>query len=69
MFITNHALAGATLGLLGVIFGIRNAAVSVVAVPFAIFIYLLELFVAFLQAYIFTILTASYIGGAIAEEH
>ena len=29
----------------------------------------LELFVAALQAFIFAILTASYIGGAMAEEH
>lgn len=28
-----------------------------------------EIFVSFLQAFIFTILTASYIGGAMAEEH
>ena len=28
-----------------------------------------ELFVAALQAFIFAILTASYIGGALAEEH
>jgi len=28
-----------------------------------------EIFVSLLQAFIFTILTASYIGGAIAEEH
>jgi F-type H+-transporting ATPase subunit a len=28
-----------------------------------------EIFVSLLQAFIFTILTASYIGGALAEEH
>jgi F0F1-type ATP synthase membrane subunit a len=28
-----------------------------------------EIFVAGLQAFIFTILTASYIGGALADEH
>jgi F-type H+-transporting ATPase subunit a len=28
-----------------------------------------EIFVSVLQAFIFTILTASYIGGAMAEEH
>ena len=33
-----------------------------VTVPFAIFVYLLEIFVATLQAYIFTILSALFIG-------
>jgi len=35
----------------------------------AMLILALELFIGFLQAYIFTILTASYISSAIAEEH
>jgi F-type H+-transporting ATPase subunit a len=55
--------------LLGLIFIIGSAAVSVVAVPFAIFIYLLELFVAFLQAYIFTMLSALFIGMGVAMGH
>ena len=55
--------------LLGLIFIIGNVAVSVVAVPFAIFIYLLELFVAFLQAYIFTMLSALFIGMGVAMGH
>jgi F-type H+-transporting ATPase subunit a len=55
--------------LLGLIFIIGNVAVSVVAVPFAIFIYLLELFVAFLQAYIFTMLSALFIGMGVAMAH
>jgi F-type H+-transporting ATPase subunit a len=37
-------------------------ALSVVLVGF-------EIFVSILQAFIFAILTASYIGGALAEEH
>jgi F-type H+-transporting ATPase subunit a len=40
-----------------------------VSVPFAIFIYLLELFVAFLQAFVFTMLSALFIGLATAHEH
>lgn len=36
---------------------------------FSLAIFALELFVQVLQAYIFTILTAQYIGSAIAEEH
>ena len=46
---------------------------AAVSVPFSIFIYLLELFVAFLQAFIFTMLSALFIGLATAhaghEEH
>jgi len=41
---------------------------AAVSVPFAIFIYLLELFVAFLQAFIFTMLSALFIGLATAHE-
>ncbi len=40
---------------------------AAVSVPFAIFIYLLELFVAFLQAFIFTMLSALFIGLATAH--
>jgi F-type H+-transporting ATPase subunit a len=55
--------------LLGLIFIIGHVAVSVVAVPFAIFVYFLELFVAFLQAYIFTMLSALFIGLGVAMGH
>jgi F-type H+-transporting ATPase subunit a len=39
-----------------------NAGMTVVSIAFTIFMNLLELLVAALQAYIFTILSASYIG-------
>jgi F-type H+-transporting ATPase subunit a len=55
--------------LLGLIFIIGHTVVSVVAVPFAMFIYLLELFVAFLQAYIFVMLSALFIGMGVAMGH
>ncbi|HLN53178.1 MAG TPA: F0F1 ATP synthase subunit A [Lentimicrobium sp.] len=42
--------------------------VSLISVPFSIFISLLELLVAFIQAYVFTMLSALYIGMA-TEEH
>jgi F-type H+-transporting ATPase subunit a len=42
---------------------------SVVSVAFSIFMNLLELLVAFLQAYVFTLLAALYFGGAIEEAH
>ncbi len=55
------------------IFGGLNAAIgwgaSPVAVGFTVFIYLIEVLVAFLQAYIFTSLTAVFIGMAIEEPH
>jgi len=41
---------------------------AAVSVPFAIFIYLLEIFVAFLQAFVFTMLSALFIGLATAHE-
>ncbi len=44
-------------------------AFSPVSVAFAVFIYLIELLVAFIQAYIFTNLTAVFIGGAIGDHH
>jgi len=40
-----------------------------IAVPFAIFMSLLELLVAFIQAYVFTLLSALYFGMAIEEHH
>ena len=40
-----------------------------VSFPFAVVLVGFEIFVAALQAFIFAILTASYIGGALAEEH
>jgi F-type H+-transporting ATPase subunit a len=48
--------------LLGLIFFFGTLAVAPVAVPFAFAIYLLELFVALLQAYVFTMLSAVFIG-------
>lgn len=57
------------LSLICLIFIFKSVATSVVAVPFAVFINAIELLVAFLQAYIFTMLTALYIGMAIKEDH
>ncbi|MFA6705964.1 MAG: F0F1 ATP synthase subunit A [Bacteroidales bacterium] len=62
------------LGFLSIIFifGSQNVAlgygVSIVPVFFAIFMSLLEILVAFIQAYVFTLLSAIYIGMA-NEEH
>jgi F-type H+-transporting ATPase subunit a len=55
------------------IFGNINPAigygVSVVSVAFAVFMGLLELLVAFIQAYVFTLLSALYFGMAMEEHH
>ena len=42
---------------------------SPVSIAFTIFIYFIELLVAFLQAFIFTVLTAVFIGQAFEGEH
>ncbi len=57
------------LSLLGLIFILQTAFVAPVSIAFAIFIYLLELLVALIQAYIFTILTSLFIGMAVHQEH
>lgn len=57
------------LSMLGLIFFIGTYFVAPVSVLFAIFIYLLEILVALIQAYIFTILTSLFIGMAVHQEH
>ncbi len=42
---------------------------TLVSIPFTIFIYFIEILVAFLQAYIFAMLTAVFIGQAIEGDH
>jgi F-type H+-transporting ATPase subunit a len=56
------------LSLLSLIFIFQTLSVSPIVALFSIFMNLIELLVAALQAYIFTVLTASYIGAAV-EEH
>ncbi|PRY14820.1 ATP synthase F0 subcomplex A subunit [Pontibacter ummariensis] len=56
------------LSLFSLIFIFESLAVAPLSVAFAIFMNFLELFVALLQAYIFTLLSAMYFGGAV-EEH
>ena len=65
------------LSLIGLIFAFTNLfgpgagyGVAPVSVAFALFIYVLELLVAFIQAYVFTMLSALFIGMAVVEhEH
>ena len=57
------------LSLIFISFILKSYIVAMfVSVPFSIFIYLLEIFVAFLQAFIFTMLSALFIGLATAHE-
>lgn len=55
--------------LLGLIFMMGSAAVGLVSVPFAMGIYFLEMFVALVQAYVFTMLSALFIGMGVAMGH
>ena len=57
------------LSLVCLIFIFKTAGMAFVSVPFVIFMDCLELLVAFLQAYVFTLLSALFISLAVAEEH
>ncbi|WP_423146962.1 F0F1 ATP synthase subunit A [Rubrolithibacter danxiaensis] len=56
------------LSLISLIFIFKSLAIAPVSVAFVLFMDVLELLVAFLQAFIFTMLTALFIGTAV-EEH
>ncbi len=49
--------------------GVVGVAVSPLVIAFELFVHLLELLVAFLQAYIFTMLTANFIGMSVHPAH
>ena len=55
--------------LIGLIFFMGTVLVAPAAILFAIFIYLLEILVGLIQAYIFTILSSMFIGMAVHQEH
>ncbi len=57
------------LSLVCLIFIFKSMMVASVSVPFVIFISVIELLVAFIQAFIFTILSALYIGMALEKPH
>ncbi len=57
------------LSLISLIFVFKSIWIGPGSVLFGIFMYFLEIFVALLQAFIFTILSAMYFGEAIAENH
>ena len=57
------------LSLVSLIFIFKSVAVAPVSIAFVIFMDCLELFVAFLQAYVFTLLSALFMSIAVEEEH
>ena len=70
-FVAGHFLLA--LAFLGTEFFFLNGGLSYVGlgvtVPISVVLVAFEVFVAVLQAFIFAVLTASYIGGVLAEEH
>ncbi|OGC09765.1 ATP synthase F0 subunit A [candidate division KSB1 bacterium RBG_16_48_16] len=57
------------LALMSVIFFFRSWLISPFPLALIIFSSLLEILIALIQAYVFTILSAVFIGGSVAEEH
>lgn len=57
------------LAFIGIIFINKNWAWGGLSVPMALFISILELLVAFLQAFLFAMLSALFIGAAVEEAH
>src|SRR5690554_5809742 len=57
------------LSLISLVFMFKSIAIAPASVALALFVSVLELLVAALQAYIFTVLTALFIGMAVQEEH
>jgi len=64
-----HVVVASLLVLIPVIHGLADSGVAVVTVVGCAALSCLELFVAFLQAYIFTFLTCMFIGAAVSPEH
>jgi F-type H+-transporting ATPase subunit a len=57
------------VSFISLIFILKSAWVATISVPFVLFIDLLELLIAFIQAYIFTMLTALFIGMSAHPAH
>jgi F-type H+-transporting ATPase subunit a len=66
-----NMLAGHTIlyVILGLIIYFKSYYIAIAAVPFALAMTVLELFVSAIQAYVFAILTALYIGEAVHPKH
>lgn len=59
----------AILAFLSITFALQNVFAAGLSVPFALFVYLLELLVALIQAYVFTMLTSLFIGLSLHPGH
>ncbi len=57
------------VAMLGTILILQNVFTPIIIIPIGIGVLMLKLFVSFLQAYIFTLLTAVALGRALKEEH
>ena len=57
------------IGLISLIFILQSVWVAALSVPFTLFIYVLELLVCFIQAYIFTTLVSTFIGMSVHPAH
>ncbi len=57
------------LAFIGLIFIFRSVLIAPISIAAAVGLALLEIFVAFLQAYVFTLLTAVFVGGAVNPQH
>ncbi|MFC5193267.1 F0F1 ATP synthase subunit A [Algoriphagus aquatilis] len=57
------------LAFISLVFIFESYAIGVVSTLMVTFINMIELLVATIQAYVFTLFTAMYIGGAVAEHH
>lgn len=64
--LAGHLVLG---GFLGLIFVFKSYGATGIAIPLALFISFLELLVCFLQAYVFTLLSCLFIGGAVHPDH
>lgn len=68
--ISGHLVIGVLIGLIVMVpLIIEQVGVAIPILPLDILIQLLEVLVVFLHAYIFTLLTAIFIAGAVAPEH
>jgi F-type H+-transporting ATPase subunit a len=57
------------LSLISLIFVLKSVLVAGMSIPFALFVYVLEILVGFLQAFIFTVLSSLFIGLAVHPSH
>jgi F-type H+-transporting ATPase subunit a len=57
------------IGLISLIFILKSVWVAAFSVPFTLFIFVLELLVCFIQAYIFTTLVSTFIGMSVRPAH